>query len=604
MLYAPAALGVQGAPTNIKVLLEKARVALDLDESAYFSVEPIVDFAIRSGDNSGDDHPRAAIEASAKCVHDLFPEPHRRAEALFSLLSCLVYTSEEGYDAVMRSTFLKAAIVLGFSSSWFYREESYLAARLMSDFRSCLRNAKKPLSGKSSSEESQDGTLWERIRKNWKRSALVGGAAVVGGAVVGLTGGLAAPAVAHGLVVVGGAVGVGAALAGTAAFLTSTAGVAVLAGIFTATGAGLAGFKMHRRVKSISEFGFRKLRITSHCSSALGITVCVSGWLVPEEESRGGSMRNWRNWRSTFEDGAPLSPSDEFFELVFETKELLQLGSAMNTMIAKEALKEVGVEALKQTAMQSLIAAVAWPATLLKSFEIIDNSWSVAIGRADKAGIILAETLASRSQGNRPVSLIGYSIGARVVYTCLLTLAQMARTGKYNDADGNAASSTAFKSVASIVQSAILISAPVPNDRHSWESIRSVVSGRLVNGYCQQDWLWGSCTALLCSHHRAPEWSRCPRGASKMSTFQSDVQTLQATSSFVKIWARSLQAFKELLQGEMQTTQKRKNKNTLFQLQYRRFFLYSIEIRKFCENIYRRYDSTLFVFCKAILERG
>ena len=73
----------------------------------------------------------------------------------------------------------------------------------------------------------------------------------------------------------------------------------------------------------------------------------------------------------------------------------------MSTRIKREALKEVGVEALKQTAMQSLNKR-SRGLQLFEKFQLIDNSWSVAIERADKAGIILAETLALRTQGTDP----------------------------------------------------------------------------------------------------------------------------------------------------------------------------------------------------------
>lgn len=54
--------------------------------------------------------------------------------------------------------------------------------------------------------------------------------------------------------------------------------------------------------------------------------------------------------------------------------------------------------------------------------DMIDSTWTLAIERADMAGVELAHALAGRLQGTRPVTLVGHSIGARVVYSCLKEL--------------------------------------------------------------------------------------------------------------------------------------------------------------------------------------
>lgn len=56
---------------------------------------------------------------------------------------------------------------------------------------------------------------------------------------------------------------------------------------------------------------------------------------------------------------------------------------------------------------------------------MIDGPWTIALQQAIKAGKVLAKILAERDQGQRPVTLIGYSMGARVIYYCLRALRDM-----------------------------------------------------------------------------------------------------------------------------------------------------------------------------------
>lgn len=91
--------------------------------------------------------------------------------------------------------------------------------------------------------------------------------------------------------------------------------------------------------------------------------------------------------------------------------------------------------------------------------------------RTDKAGKVLAAALMAKVQGERPVSLIGYSLGARVVYVCLQELAARQAFG--------------------LVESVVLMGAPAPSDEIAWRRLRSVVVGRCVNVYTTSDLLLG-----------------------------------------------------------------------------------------------------------------
>ena len=94
----------------------------------------------------------------------------------------------------------------------------------------------------------------------------------------------------------------------------------------------------------------------------------------------------------------------------------------------------------------------------------MDNPWSNAIERARAAGLILADVLANRQLGVRPITLVGYSLGARMIYYALLELSRKKAYG--------------------IVQNAYLIGAPVSGREAEWTQVRNAVSGRFVNGAC------------------------------------------------------------------------------------------------------------------------
>lgn len=90
--------------------------------------------------------------------------------------------------------------------------------------------------------------------------AQVGAAAVGGGALFAVTGGLAAPAIAAGMGSILGFIGAPTAIAGTVTgFLASTAGAATVTTTMAASGAASTGSRMAYRVAEISEFGFREL---------------------------------------------------------------------------------------------------------------------------------------------------------------------------------------------------------------------------------------------------------------------------------------------------------------------------------------------------------
>ncbi|RWS32023.1 transmembrane and coiled-coil domain-containing protein-like protein [Leptotrombidium deliense] len=297
--------------------------------------------------------------------------------------------------------------------------------------------------------EQSDEDIKEKAKrqrnKKLKRYFMIGLAGLGGGAIIGLTGGLAAPFVAAGAgAIIGGA---------GAAALGSTAGIAVIGSLFGVAGAGLTGYKMKKRVGDIEEFAFDTLTK----GRELHLTIAVSGWITEE-----GSHAFQKPWMS-------LMNSREQYCVRYESSYLLELGRAMDYFLSF-AVSMAAQEALKYTILSGIISAIAWPATFLTFASVIDNPWGVCIRRSAEVGKHLAEILISRQQGKRPVTLIGFSLGARVIFYCLQEMAQR-------------------KGCEGIVEDVVLLGAPIPGYVEQWKCFERVVCGKIVNGYCTGDWL-------------------------------------------------------------------------------------------------------------------
>jgi hypothetical protein len=117
------------------------------------------------------------------------------------------------------------------------------------------------------------------------------------------------------------------------------------------------------------------------------------------------------------------------------------------------------------------MAALQVPVVLTKLSYLIDNPWAVSLDRATMAGLILADSLIDRNLGTRPVTLVGYSLGSRVIFSCLQELAKKGAFG--------------------LVQNVYLFGSPVVVKRDEYMRARAVVSGRFVNGYNRSDWILG-----------------------------------------------------------------------------------------------------------------
>ncbi|KVI02896.1 Protein of unknown function DUF726 [Cynara cardunculus var. scolymus] len=273
---------------------------------------------------------------------------------------------------------------------------------------------------------------------------------------------LAAPAIASGVGALAPTLGTIVPVIGAGGFAAvasaagSVAGSVAVAASFGAAGAGLTGTKMAKRTGSVDEFEFKAIG-ENHNQGRLAVEIMVSGFVFEEDDF----LRPWEG----------QTDHSERYALQWESEHLIAVSTAIQDFITSKLALELMKQGAMMTVLSSLVAALALPATLLTITDIIDSKWSIAVDRSDKAGKLLTEVLINGLQGNRPVTLVGFSLGARAIFKCLQHLAETDHSG--------------------VVERVVLLGAPVAIKDENWEAVRKVVSGRLVNAYSTNDWMLG-----------------------------------------------------------------------------------------------------------------
>ncbi|KAL7623992.1 hypothetical protein AAE478_005549 [Parahypoxylon ruwenzoriense] len=282
----------------------------------------------------------------------------------------------------------------------------------------------------------------------------------------GTTGTLAPPLVAAGIGTVFG--GFGLEESATASLLGPMAESTVVVGtLFGLYGTRQGTRTMDAYAKDIQDFGLSPLHesdeselidpkeLPSECRR-MRVTIGISGLLMGEDDF----TDSWQ----------VLGQQTETYALRWELEALTKMGASLETLMKSstwnEARKEIG-----SINVFDRLKASLWPTSLVKISKVIENPWCVAMVRAEKAGVALADILISRVYGERPVSLVGYSLGARIIYSCLMTLAEKRAFG--------------------LVENVVMIGAPCPSEVRVWAAMRSVVAGRLINAYSKNDYILG-----------------------------------------------------------------------------------------------------------------
>ncbi|OAQ96748.1 hypothetical protein LLEC1_03925 [Akanthomyces lecanii] len=376
---------------------------------------------------------------------------HDRRESISCVLLLLLSTGK--YSAHSRALMLSLTSSLDIPHTFLNNEEAEISQSLIEQ-STADASQKEVMSADAEAAKRQQDNKFGRY---WK----VGLASVAGATLIGVTGGLAAPLVAGAVGSILGGVGLG----GVASFL----GIfwmngALVGALFGAYGAKMTGSMMDKYAKEVEDFKFIPIHespeAVSNNQSAkdrrLRVTLGVNGWLNSEDDIT-------KPWEAL--------PSDsEVFALRYEMKTLLALGTALGDLVQSFAWKAVKSEIIKRTVLATLWAAL-WPIQVLAVASNIDNPFNHASNRSKKAGRLLADALINKVQGERPVTLIGYSLGAVAIHACLQSLAERRAFG--------------------LIDTVVIIGTPAPSDPAHWRTLRTVVSGKIFNAYSENDMILG-----------------------------------------------------------------------------------------------------------------
>ncbi|USP77098.1 uncharacterized protein yc1106_04372 [Curvularia clavata] len=283
-----------------------------------------------------------------------------------------------------------------------------------------------------------------------KRLAFMGLATVGGGLVIGLSAGLLAPVIGFGLAAGFSTIGV----AGTGTFLAGAGGAAIITSTGVVTGSTIGVRAMNRRTGAVKTFEYRPL----HNNKRTHLIITLAGWM-------NGKVDDVRLPYSTVD---PIM--GDIYSVLWEPEMLRSMGDTIN-ILATEALTQGLQQVLGSTILTALMSAMTLPLALTKLSYLIDNPWIVSQARADMAGLILADSLIDRNLGTRPVTLVGFSLGSRVIFSCLKELAERGAFG--------------------IVQNVYMFGTPAVAKYDDYVKARSIVPGRFVNGYATNDWILG-----------------------------------------------------------------------------------------------------------------
>lgn len=165
---------------------------------------------------------------------------------------------------------------------------------------------------------------------------------------------------------------------------------------------------------------------------ALHTTIAVSGW---------------------------LSEADDMSEAWCHLANYPQQGKVLALVWESGTKRKTVLQAVKHAVM--FLWPIAGVLHLLRNHPFREASF-----RADAAGKALANSIRSRDFGPGAVSLVGFSLGTRVIFSCLEDLARDDQV---------------------YIHDVTLLGGAAPSDPIAWRDRRKAISGRLINVHSSRD---------------------------------------------------------------------------------------------------------------------
>ncbi|KAI1769615.1 DUF726-domain-containing protein [Hypoxylon sp. FL1150] len=251
----------------------------------------------------------------------------------------------------------------------------------------------------------------------------------------------------------------------------------VVGSLFGLYGARQGSKTMSMYGKDIQGFGIIPLRGSSEseindpkelptADRKMRITIGIAGLMSSPDDL----LKSWQF----------LGSQNETYVMRWEEDGLIRMNTGLELLVKSPTWNVVKNEITSRTVYDRL-TQIEWPIGLLKASKIIETPWCSGVIRADKAGAALADMLINKSFGERPISLMGYSLGARIIYNCLMVLSEKRAFG--------------------LVENVIMMGTPCPSEVRVWAALRTSVVGRLINVYSREDYLLGFLSRNICWHY-------------------------------------------------------------------------------------------------------